>query len=264
MHDLDWTQLEQEGGYELPGETALETLIGAETEMGDASRELELAAELLEVRSDQELEQFLGKVLSTVAQGARQIARSPAGQQLGAILKDATKQALPVVGGAVGDWISPGGQGQKWGARAGRAAGDLLGLELEGLSQEDREFEVAQRLVKFARQAWRNLNQGPQAGPGWAVARAAATEAARQYAPGLVAALTAAPGSANGRGTASAVGMPPSRQIASGVGAPGAPMARPSQALANGAGPRRQTRLGGWPTSGRWHRRGRQLIVDLS
>jgi hypothetical protein len=258
MHDLDWSQLEtQEGGFELPGEAAFETAFG-ELE-SDPGHELELAAELLEVRSDQELEQFLGKLLSTVVQGAQSIARSPAGQQLGGILKGAVKQALPVVGGALGNVIAPGGQGQMWGSRAGSAAGNLLGLETEGLSQEDREFEVARRLVQFARKAWQNLNAGPQAGPGWAVARAAATEAARQYAPGLVAALTA--GSVPGT-TAS---VSPSQQLAGGASVtPIATAMRPSQALASvaatGAAP---FGAAGVASAGRWYRQGRRLIVEL-
>lgn len=256
MHDLDWTQLEtQEAATEL-GE-----LFSGQAEGGETSRELELAAELLEVRSDQELEQFLGKLLSSVAQGARSIARSPVGQQLGGILKDAAKQALPAVGGAIGNAIAPGGQGQMWGQRGARAVGDLLGLELEGLSHEDREFEVARRLVQFSRQAWRNLNAGPQAGPAWAIARAAATEAARQYAPGLVAALTAAPAGAAGPAL-----LAPSAPAPAFAAAP-AP-ARPSQLLAAGmtasaARPGGVSR-GRLPASGRWHRRGRQLIVELS
>ena len=112
---------------------------------------MELASELLEVTSEQELEQFLSDVFSTIGQAAGNFLRSDTGQALGGILKDslgsAAKQALPVVGRAIGD--AAGGYGDL-GAQAGSAAGSLLGLELEGLSAEDRDFEVARQLVRFA------------------------------------------------------------------------------------------------------------------
>jgi hypothetical protein len=266
MHDLDWTQLETpESAFELSGGGELGELFSGESEGGDTSRELELAAELLEVRSDQELEQFLDKLLSTVAQGAQQIARSPVGRQLGGILKDAAKQALPVVGGALGNALAPGGQGQAWGRRGARAFGDLLGLELEGLSQEDREFEVSRRVVQFARQAWRNLDAGPQAGPAWAIARAAATEAARQYAPGLVAALAAAPAGPAGSPSRQLAATPAQSAVPAFGGGLGPQPRRPSELLAAGvASAPAAAGRGHWPTSGRWHRHGRQLIVELS
>ena len=76
--------------------------------------------------------------------------RSDTGRALGGILRDSlrsvAKQALPVVGRAIGDTAGDTAIGD----RAGSAVGNLLGLELEGLSAEDREFEVARQLVRFA------------------------------------------------------------------------------------------------------------------
>ncbi len=43
------------------------------------------------------------------------------------------------------------------------AAGRMFGLELEGLSVEDREFEVARRLVRFALTATKNALSAPPA-----------------------------------------------------------------------------------------------------
>ena len=145
MHNLDRTmfetsmeQSEQEDflgilGSLLSGETGEAQ---AETEYGETG-ELEAAAELLEVRDEAELEQFIGDLFGKVAGAARNFAGSPTGRALGGIVKKAAKQALPVVGRGVGGWISPGFA--EPGARVGRAVGDLLGLELEGLSGEDRE-----------------------------------------------------------------------------------------------------------------------------
>jgi hypothetical protein len=150
-------------------------------------QEMELASELLEVTGEQELEQFLSDVFSAVGQAAGNFIRSDTGQALGGILKDslssAAKQALPVVGRAIGD--AAGGYGDI-GAQAGSAAGSLLGLELEGLSAEDREFETARQLVRFVGSAAGQAAAAPRNIPPAAVARTATSRAARIYAPGLL------------------------------------------------------------------------------
>jgi hypothetical protein len=150
-------------------------------------QEMELASELLEVASQHDLEQFLGDVFRAAGQAAGNFVRSDTGRALGGILKDslssAAKQALPVVGRAIGD--TAGGYGDL-GARAGSAVGSLLGLELEGLSAEDREFEVARQLVRFAGSAAGQAAAAPPHAPSAAVARTAASRAAQVYAPGLL------------------------------------------------------------------------------
>jgi len=150
--------------------------------------EMDLASRLLEVSSEYELEQFLGDVFRAVGSAAGNFVRSDTGRALGGILRDnlksAAKQALPVVGRALGGYISPGGG--DFGARAGAAAGDLLGLELEGLSSQDQEFEVARQLVRFTSSAINQAARAPQYLPADLVARTAARRAARTYAPGLL------------------------------------------------------------------------------
>src|SRR4051812_8296623 len=79
---------------------------GSQTEYGETG-ELEAAAELLEVRDEAELEDFIGDLFGKVAGAARNFAGSATGQALGKIVKSATKQALPVVGRGVGGLISP-------------------------------------------------------------------------------------------------------------------------------------------------------------
>jgi hypothetical protein len=77
----------------------------------------------------------------------------------------------------------------------------LLGLELEGLSPQDQEFEAARQFTRFAGAAWRNAIVAPPTGPAAVQARAAVQAAAQQHAPGLLAALEAgAPHSSNGAG----------------------------------------------------------------
>ena len=173
---------EYEGGA-LEGSVISPELESPLTEM----QEMELASELLEVTGEQELEQFLSDVFSAVGQAAGNFIRSDTGQALGGILKDslssAAKQALPVVGRAIGDVA--GGYGDI-GAQAGSAVGSLLGLELEGLSAEDREFETARQLVRFAGSAASQAAAAPRNVPPAGAAQTAARRAARIYAPGLL------------------------------------------------------------------------------
>jgi hypothetical protein len=179
MHDIGTTRLETAGGF---GQAQEYSEVGTPL---NEMQEVELATELLEVSNEAELEQFLGDVISAIGGAARRFASSDTGQALGGILKDAARQALPAVGQAVGQWVSPryGGQiGQTLATGAGR----LLGLELEGLSAEDRDFEIARQFVRFAGAASQAAARNGTAAPGPEAARAAAISAARRFAPGLV------------------------------------------------------------------------------
>jgi hypothetical protein len=62
----------------------------------------------------------------------------------------------------------------------------MFGLELEGLSAEDREFEVARRYVSFAGEAVKNLALAPSSSDPRAAANTAAALAAQTHAPGLL------------------------------------------------------------------------------
>src|SRR5262249_57798699 len=106
------------------------------------AQELELASELLGITNEQELEYFLGNLINTVGGAVGRFAASDTGRALGGILKGAAKQALPVVGRAVGQWISPDGGGAT-GANIPSQAGRPFGLGWGGLGAEDRGFESA-------------------------------------------------------------------------------------------------------------------------
>jgi len=166
------------GETEWPGDTAAGEAFGEADEM-------ELAARLLDVIDDAELDRFLGNLISRAGRAAGRFVSSPLGQALGGILKGAAKQALPVVGRALGSHLG-GATGADRGARRAEAAGRDFGLELEGLSPEDQEFEAAKGFVRFAGEAVRNAAQAPLSAPAKATAEAAATRAARRYAPGLL------------------------------------------------------------------------------
>ncbi len=176
MHDLDRVAFELEaltetelGEWEVPG--------------APSSHELEMANEFLEISSEQELEQFLGGLISNAGRTLGVALNSPLGRQLTTLLKNqlraTARQALPVVGRAIGDWVAPG-TGGAHGAAAATSVGKMFGLELEGLSAEDREFEVARRYVNFANTAARQMWRSPRSMHPRARVRHALTRAARQ------------------------------------------------------------------------------------
>ena len=108
--------------------------------------EMERASEFLEVASDQELEEFLGDVIHKIGSTLGKFAKSSTGQQLIGVLKSVATTALPIAGGAVGGLIG-GPPGALNGSNLASVAGSALGLELEGLSPEDREFEASKQFV---------------------------------------------------------------------------------------------------------------------
>jgi uncharacterized protein (DUF697 family) len=149
------------------------------------TQEMELAAELLEVSNEQELDQFLGDFIKKAGKAIGGFVKGPVGQAIGGVLKSAAKVALPMAGAALGTFVG-GPLGTGIGSSLGSMAGNALGLELEGLSQEDREFETARQFVKFGGETVKNALQAPPNSDPAAVANIAAAEAARDHAPGLM------------------------------------------------------------------------------
>jgi len=66
-----------------------------------------------------------------------------------------------------------------------RKSARLFTMELEGLSPEDKEFELARHFIRFTRHAYRRARQ-LQRGDPRQLARAALAQAAREHAPGLL------------------------------------------------------------------------------
>jgi len=200
MHDLDRTQLEMgEEVFESDefaglGEHGFRDLEWS-GEMGALSEEEEtaLATELLTVSSEEELDQFLGKLIRRVGRTVGKIARGP----IGGLLKGIAKKALPFVGGALGTMIPVPGVGTAVGTALGTAASKMFEVDLEGLSQEDQEYEVARRFVRLASDAAGAAATAGPAGATAAGARDALLQAAQRHAPGLASML--AGGGAAGR-----------------------------------------------------------------
>lgn len=150
------------------------------------SLEAELAGELLEVSSEEELDRFLGKLAGSVLRGAGRFIKSPVGKALGGVLRTVAKTALPAVGGALGSMVLPGA-GTAIGAKLGSLAGGLLEVgEAEQLGEAEAEYEAALRYVRFARAAVGNAARAPRDLPPRAVVRAASVSAARRHAPSLL------------------------------------------------------------------------------
>lgn len=147
--------------------------------------ETELAAEFLGIDNEAEMDQFLGKLIHNVGHSLNKWVKSPQGQQLVGVLKSVAKTALPIAGGALGGVVG-GPAGALIGSSLASLAGSLFGLELEGLSPEDRDLEASRQFIRFASQTVANaLDADPRADPREAVERAA-RDAARLYAPGLL------------------------------------------------------------------------------
>jgi hypothetical protein len=196
MHDIDRIRLETQseaGMFEAgPFEAeafefgAGEMPYGGTAEVFGETEQMELASALLEVGSESELDRFLGDLIGRAGRALGSFVRSPEGRAIGGILKGAAKQVLPSIGSALGSYIG-GPSGAKIGGDLASAAGRAFGLELEGLSGEDQEFEVARRYVSFAGEAVKNLAVSPAAADPRSAARAAVVAAAKTHAPGLVA-----------------------------------------------------------------------------
>src|ERR1700742_3518341 len=190
MHDIDRTQLEftQEAGPFQSEEFEFE-MMGAEL---NENEELELAHELLSVSNEQELEQFLGDFLKKAVGAVGQIAKSPAGQAFGGVLKSVAKRALPMAGQALGGMIG-GPLGAKIGGGLANAAGQALGLEFEFGESEELEVQGARQFVKIANQVAKQTTPAPASGATpRPPARPPAFPAPRRYAPGLLASGQAA------------------------------------------------------------------------
>ena len=176
------TEMQEQGeNYEMFGEMPeMSGEFQGESPLNEM-QEMELAAELLSISNERELEQFLGSLVKKAAG----FIKSPIGKALGGVLKGIAKKALPIVGGAIGSFVAPG-VGTAIGSSLGSAAGKMFGLELEGMSNEDKEFEVARRYVRLATAAARRAAYAPSRMPPHMAARQAVMIAARRYAPGLI------------------------------------------------------------------------------
>jgi hypothetical protein len=176
-HDIDRTQI----GF---GRRAGQYAPASGGSIFNEDAHMNLAAELMDVNSEQELDNFLGDLISGAANAVGSFISSPTGQALGSGLKSVAKQLLPVAGQALGGYVG-GGAGSQVGGALGSAAAGLLDSEVE-----EQEWEAANTFVKLAGEAAKKAAEMPPGADPHAVAEHAIVEAAKIHAPHLVAALT--------------------------------------------------------------------------
>lgn len=186
MHDLDRSDLVFESdGFDAGLEELEEAELGSEEEgVFDGAEQSELAGELLNVSSEHELDHFLGDLIKGAVSKLGPLGKHVS-RNLGGFLKGAVKKSLPTLatlaGGAIG-----GPAGAMVARRATPYLSSIFGMELEGLSPEDQEFEAAKQLVRLAGSAVQNAVNAGGGGDPVDIARDAVVGAARQFAPGLV------------------------------------------------------------------------------
>jgi hypothetical protein len=166
--------------------TPLEEFDG-EAEYGtfDEHLEMELAVALLEVTNEGQLDHVLGDLVQKASAEIGNPVKSSVSRAIGSLLKTIVCEALPIADGAMGKIVARP-LGAQFGSGLASVAGPALGLELEGLSLEDREFEAIRQFVRFAgKTAMIAEKVAPGADPA-DVAHRAAVEAAQVYAPGLM------------------------------------------------------------------------------
>jgi hypothetical protein len=149
----------------------------------DEAEEYELAMELLSVSSEEELDQFLGKLVRGAWKGLKKVGRfvGRVAKPLGGVLRGVAKAALPFVGGALGSFIPIPGVGTMVGRALGQAVSSALEAEVVGFEGELQNIERARRFVRVAGSAARRLAQSDAAGHPLAEAHRAVLGAARQH-----------------------------------------------------------------------------------
>jgi hypothetical protein len=148
--------------------------------------ELALAAQLLELQGPSQFDAFLARQLGATAAG-QQVRGTPLEGPLRQLLGKVVAPLLPLHAG------SPQ-------ALKRRAAG-IFGMELEGLSPEDKEFELARQVVHLIDAVNTALAQddGMRARAPRARVETALLQVARSVAPGLLRQAAQTPGRESGR-----------------------------------------------------------------
>ena len=151
------------------------------------AEETELAMELLSSSSEEELDQFLGKLFKGAVKGLKKVGGSlgKIAGPLGGVLKGLAKKALPFVGGALGSFIPIPGVGTAVGTALGSAVSRALEAEFSGLETEDQEFQMARRFVRIAGTAAQQAAGSAASDDPKAAVRSAVLGAARQHLPRL-------------------------------------------------------------------------------
>jgi hypothetical protein len=131
-----------------------------EGEFNEETYENELVQELLNIQDEQELDQFLGGLLSSAWSGAKKLYNSPIGQRIKnqavSGLKSFGRKAIPSIARTVGGHFG-GQQGADLAGRFSQWGVNQLGLEFEGEDMEAQSYNNARKLIKMAKDASRRI-----------------------------------------------------------------------------------------------------------
>lgn len=219
----------QPEAFSFTGELESETSFLTEMESPfSEAEELELAIELLEITSEAEMEQFLGKLFKKAWQGIKTVGSK--------VLRPLVKTVLPIAATAAGTFFG----GPAGGAIAGKLGGlvsKALEAETAGVSPQDRDVEKCRQFVRMAGTAAKAAALAPPGANPVAVAQKVLANAAQQK-------LT--------------MSTPATQQKLT-LGTPGAsPVASRSRCRCGQPG---NCMCGQSGKSGRWVRRGRNIII---
>jgi hypothetical protein len=193
MHDIDSTRLEASPDYnELEDHQEFTSPESQESNNGEGEESFEmpmseveeeaLAAELLGVSSEYEMEQFLGGLFRKIKRrlgGAAKFLSQNAVPLAGALQGIAAK-AIPSIAGAMGAAVPIPGLNAVVSSALTKATSNLLQSEMEDLEGEEQEFERSKRFVQFATQAIRQAGRINGGGNPSAAANAALRDAFRR------------------------------------------------------------------------------------
>lgn len=157
--DYRFGELQPES-FEFASETEIPFFAELESPFSEVE-EMELAVELLEVTSEAELDQFLGKLFKKAWRGIKQVG-SKVVRPLGGVLKAVAKKALPFVATAAGTFLG-GPAGGAIAGKLGSLVSQALEAETTGVALADRDLEKCRQFVRMAGKAAR---AAAQASPG--------------------------------------------------------------------------------------------------
>ena len=163
---------------------------GGGSESLSEDEEMEAASDLLGVTNEHDLANVLGGILKKAVGRNGSFLKKGAGRRIKGALKSVARHTLPNVKRALdaAEGLGSASSIAHDALRTARNAGRLFGLEHEGATPEDQDFEAARRVARLASAAGAHAahaSRTPATGP--QVARSAMVKAARQHAPGLLA-----------------------------------------------------------------------------
>ena len=172
MYDSNRRAELQPEAFPFTGEMESETSFLTElvSPFGEAE-EVELAIELLEVTSEAEMEQFLGKLVKKAWKGIKTVGSK--------VLRPLVKTVLPIAATAAGTFFG-GPAGGALAGKLGSLVSKALEAETAGVSPQDRDVEKCRQFVRMAGTAARAAALAPPGANPVAVAQRVLANTAQQ------------------------------------------------------------------------------------